>query len=98
MSTSTDLKACLILERLGTQLPRAEVDYQVVNGAHQFIIRRGGVTHRVEFPDRILAENESADLERVLPRITQKLLTERGPCRIRVGPHGGSPGIAKSLN
>lgn len=98
MSTSTDLKACFILERLGTQLPTAQVDYQVVNGAHQFIIRRGGVTHQVEFPERILANSESADLERVLPRITQKLLNEHGPCRIRVGPHSSSPGNVKPLN
>jgi hypothetical protein len=90
MNTSTDLKACLILEHLSDQLPGARVDYRVKNGTHEFIIRRDGVTQRVELSVQVLDQSESAELERVLPRITQKLLTERGPCRIRVGPPNAS--------
>jgi hypothetical protein len=90
MSISTDLKACLILEGLIEALPGAAVDYQASDGTHHFIISRPGMTHRVVFAEQVLEDTESADLQRVLPRITRKLLSERAPCRIRVGPHGAA--------
>ncbi len=86
MSTTTDLKACVILEGLIDALLGAAVDHQVFDGTHHFIISRDGMTHRVVFAELVLEETETADLRSLLPRITRRLLAQNSPCRIRIGP------------
>jgi len=88
MSVNSDLKASLLLEDFNQQLSDAEVQYQFAGGNHAFTIRRGGATWQVDFPERVLLEHAIRDLEKVVPKIIQQLLSDSNPRRIQISDSG----------
>ena len=88
MSVNGDLKASLLLQDFNQQLADAEVQYQFAGGNHAFTIRLGGATWHVDFPERVLLQHAIRDLEKVVPKIIQQLLSDAKPRRIRVSDSG----------
>jgi hypothetical protein len=84
MSVDSDLKAGLILEDFNKQLSDAEIRYQFAEGTHAFTISRAGATWQVDFPERVLLEHPIRDLEQIVPKIIQQLLSEGMPRRIQI--------------
>jgi len=91
MSVDTDLKAGLILEDLTQQLTDAVIEYRFASGKHRFRIHRGNVTYLVDFPERVLLEHQIRELEKVVPRIVDRLLSAGGPRRLTIGNDALTP-------
>jgi hypothetical protein len=89
MSTSTDLKACLILERLGAAIPGAQVEYARGGGMHRFVIVLGTINYDVGFPERLLEACSAEEIDRAVRLFVERIRTGAGPRRIKVGTRTG---------
>jgi hypothetical protein len=89
MSTNTDLKACLILERLRAEIPDAQIDYERGGGMHRYVIANGTRSYDVGFPERLLEVCGVAELDRAIRLFVERVRTGAGPRRIKVGTRGG---------
>jgi hypothetical protein len=88
MSTS-DLKACLILERLRAEIPEAQIEYECGRGMHRYAIAIGALSYDVGFPERLLEVCGVAELDRAIRLFVERVRTGVGPQRIKVGTRGG---------
>ena len=59
-----DLEGCLILERLGAELPGAQVEYERSGGMHRFVIVHGALSYEVGFPERLLEVCSATEIDR----------------------------------
>jgi hypothetical protein len=89
MSTNTDLKACLILERLRSEIPDAQIEYERGGGMHRYVIANGALSYDVGFPERLLEVCGVAELDRAIQLFVERVRTGTGPRRIKVGTRGG---------
>jgi hypothetical protein len=84
-----DLKACLILERLGAAIPGAEVVYERGGGMHRFVIVHGTINYDVGFPERLLEACSADGIDRAVRLFVERIRTGAGPRRIKVGTRTG---------
>ena len=89
MSTSIDLKACLILEQLGAQIPGAQIEYERGGGMHRFVIVNGTLDYDVGFPERLLEACSVEEIDRAIRLFVERVRTGAGPRRIKVGTRSG---------
>ena len=89
MSTSSDLKACLILERLRAEIPDAQIEYECGRGMHRYAIVNGTVSYDVGFPERLLEVCGVQEIDRAIRLFVERVRTGAGPRRIKVGTRGG---------
>jgi hypothetical protein len=89
MSTNTDLKACVILERLRSEIPDAQIEYECGSGMHRYAIVNGKSTYDVGFPERLLEVCGVAELDRAILLFVERVRSGAGPRRIKVGTRGG---------
>ena len=89
MSTSTDLKACLIMERLRAEIPDAQIEYERGGGMHRYAIVNGTVNYNVGFPERLLEVCGVEEIDRAIRLFVERVRTGAGPRRIKVGTRGG---------
>ena len=87
MSTNSDLKACLILERLRSEIPDAQIEYECGRGMHRYGIANGTHSYDVGFPERLLEVCGVAELDRAIRIFVERVRS--GPGRIKVGTRGG---------
>jgi len=80
----TDFKAASVLERLGQSLSDADVDYQVGEGIHEFIVRLGGMRHVVNFSDDLMEKKNEKDLSVVIIGIVERASTQSLPIHFMV--------------
>ena len=88
MSTSTDLKACLILERLRADIPDAQIEYECGGGMHRFAIVHDALDYDVGFPERLLKVCGVEEIDRAIRLFVERVRTGSGPRRIKVGTRG----------
>ena len=88
MST-TDLKACLILERLRAEIPDAQIEYECGGGIHRYVIANGALDYDVGFPERLLDACGLEEIDRAIRLFVERVRTGAGPRRIKVGTRGG---------
>ncbi len=88
MSTNTDLKACLILERLRADIPGAQIEYERGGGMHRFAIVHGMLNYDVGFPERLLEVCGAEEIDRAIRLFVERVRTGAGPRRIKVGTRG----------
>ena len=86
---TTDLKACLILERLRAEIPDAQIEYECGRGMHRYAIVNGALDYDVGFPERLLEACGVAELDRAIRLFVERVRTGAGPRRIKVGTRGG---------
>ena len=84
-----DLKACLILERLGAELPGAQVEYERSGGMHRFVIVHGALSYEVGFPERLLEVCSATEIDRAIQLFVERVQRGAGPRRIKVGTRTG---------
>jgi hypothetical protein len=89
MSTNTDLKACLILERLGAAIPRAQVEYERGGGMRRFVIVHDTINYDVGFPERLLEVCSAEEIDRAVRLFVERVRTGAGPRRIKIGTRSG---------
>jgi hypothetical protein len=89
MSTSIDLKACWIMERLGAEIPGARVEYAGGGGMHRFVIAHGTLNYDVGFPERLLEACSVEEIGRAVRLLVERVQTGAGPRRIKIGTRGG---------
>jgi antitoxin component of RelBE/YafQ-DinJ toxin-antitoxin module len=80
----TDFKAASVLERLGETLSDADLDYQVGEGIHEFIVRLGGLRHVVDFTDDLMEKKNDFDLSVVILVIVERASTQSLPVHFMV--------------
>ena len=81
---NSEFKAASVVERLSTSLTDAEVDYQVGQGIHEFIVRLGGMRHVVNFSDDLMEKKDEADLSVVILGIVERASTQSMPVHFMV--------------
>jgi hypothetical protein len=84
-----DLKACLILERLRTAIPGAQVEYTRGGGMHRFAIVHDSINYDVGFPERLLEVCNAEEIDRAVRLFVERIRTGAGPRRIKVGTRSG---------
>ena len=84
-----DLKACFILERLGIELPGAEVEYECGGGMHWFAIAHGPHSHRVAFPERLLGACSASEIGRAVRLFAERIRSGAAPQLLSVGTRTG---------
>ena len=89
MSTNIDLKACVILERLRTEIPDAQIDYERGRGLHRYVIANGTHSYDVGFPERLLEVCGVQELDRAIRLFVERVQSGAGPRRIKVGTRAG---------
>ena len=89
MSTNTDLKACSILERLRSEIPDAQIEYECGEGLHRYVIANGTHSYDVGFPERLLEVCGVQELDRAIRLLVERVRIGVGPRRIKVGTRGG---------
>ena len=80
----TGFKAASVLERLSETLSDADLDYQVGEGIHEFIVRLGGLRHVVDFTDDVMEKNNDIDLSVVILVIVERASTQSLPVHFMV--------------
>ena len=89
MSSSADLKACLILERLRAEIPDAQIEYECGRGMHRYAIVSGTHSYDLGFPERLLDVCDVPELDRAIRIFVERVRTGEGPRRIKVGTRAG---------
>jgi hypothetical protein len=89
MSTSIDLKACLILEQFGTGIPDASVDYEGGAGMHRFLISCQGHRYELSFIERLLEACNAEDITNALPIVVDRIQNGAAPRRMKFGAMAG---------
>jgi hypothetical protein len=89
MSPDTDLKACLILERLHAEIPGAQIDYERGGGTHRFGIVHDTLDYDVGFPERLLEICGVEEIDQAVRLFVERIRTGAGPRRIKVGTRTG---------
>jgi hypothetical protein len=89
MSTNIDLKACLILERLRSEIPDARIVYECGRGMHRYGIANGTHSYDLGFPERLLEVCGVQELDRAIGFFVERVRSGPGPRRIKVGTRGG---------
>ena len=89
MNTNIDLKACLILERLRTEIPGAQIEYECGRGMHRYGIANGTHSYDLGFPERLLEVCGVQELDRAIRLFVERVRSCAGPRRIKVGTRGG---------
>ena len=84
-----DLKACFILERLGIEIPGAEVEYECEGGTHWFAIAHGPRSYRVAFPDQLLGACSASEIDRAVRLSVERIRSGAAPRLISVGARAG---------
>ena len=94
MSTNVDLKACLILERLRSEIPDAQIEYECGRGMHRYGIANGTHSYDLGFPERLLEVCGVQELDRAIRLFVERVRSGSGPRRIKVGTRGGDRRVA----
>ena len=81
---NSELKACMILERLHDRLHGATVDYQRHRGKHEFAIRYAGFRFVVRFPEQTLLRKGVQELEQAAAQIVERIRLNAGSSSPRV--------------
>ena len=89
MTTSTDLKACLILEQLGAGIPDASVDYEGGGGLHRFLISCQGHKYELSFIERLLEACNAEDITHALRIVVDRIQSRATPRRMKFGAMAG---------
>jgi hypothetical protein len=66
--------ACTIFERLGLELPGAQLDYESFNGIHNFIIAHAGTRFRIQFAEQTLLTRSMEQLQKTICKIAERVL------------------------
>jgi hypothetical protein len=82
MSTSTNLKACLIMERVRAEIPDAKIEYERGGGMHRYAIVNGTLNYDVGFPERLLEVCGVPELDRAIRIFVERVRTGVGARRI----------------
>ena len=93
MSVDIDMKACSILERFGTELLDAQVDYCCTMDLHEFTITRGGMIHEIGFTERVLQLKDIPDIEEVVAKLAREIESSTQPRKIRVRSRGSDSAV-----
>ena len=94
MNTNIDLKACLILERLRSAIPDAQIEYECGRGLHRYGIANGTHSYDLGFPERLLEVCGVQELDRAIRLFVERVRSGSGPRRIKVGTRGGDRRVA----
>ena len=92
---TTDLKACLILELLGSGVPDASVDYQCEDGRHRFVVWCRGLRYELSFLERLLEACNAEDFMNAVRIVVERIQTRAAPRRMQFGAmagHGAAAG------
>ena len=89
MSTSTDLKSCLILEMLNAGIPDASVDYECGGGIHRFLISCQGLRYELSFIERLLQACNAEDITHALRIVVDRIQARAAPRRMKFGAMAG---------
>jgi hypothetical protein len=89
MSTGADLKASWILERVGAEIPGAQVEYVRGEGMHRFVIVHRALNYDVGFPEWLLEACSVKEINWAVRLVIERVQTGAGPRRIRIGPRSG---------
>ena len=90
MSTTTDLKACLILELLGAGIPAAAVEYECGDGRHRFVVVLGrGLRYELSFLERLLDASNAEDITNAVRIVIERIQTRAAPRRMKFGAMAG---------
>jgi hypothetical protein len=71
--------ACTILEHLGQTFRGAKVDYESLDGLHNFIIEQDGTRFRVQFNDQALLRKSSYEIEETIHKVVEQVLCATSP-------------------
>ena len=85
VSTTTDLKACLILELLAAGIPGASVDYECGGGMHRFVISRQGLRYELSFFERLIEACDAEDITKALQIVVDRIQARSAPRRMSFG-------------
>ena len=89
MSTTTDLKACLILELLGAGIPAAAVEYECGDGRHRFVVLCRGLRYELSFLERLLDASNAEDITNAVRIVIERIQTRAAPRRMKFGAMAG---------
>ena len=89
MSTTTDLKACLILELLGSGVPDGSVDYECGGGRHRFVVLCRGLRYELSFLERLLQACDAEDITNAVRIVVERIQTRSAPRRMKFGAMAG---------
>ena len=85
MSATTDLKACLILELLGSGVPDGSVDYQCGDGRHRFVVWCQGLRYELSFLEPLLDACSAEDITNVVRIVVERIHSRSAPRRMKFG-------------
>ena len=85
MNEYTEARASEIAKYLAEVLRDAMLEYEHLASMHRFIIKRGGLTYSLSFPDWILRTAPLEELKNTIGPAIERILLGTSPRRIWVG-------------
>jgi hypothetical protein len=85
MNEYTEARASEIAKHLADVVKDAMLEYEHAASMHRFIIKRGGLTYSLSFPDWILRTAPLEELKNTIGPAIERILLGASPRRIWVG-------------